>query len=481
MSMLSSLLTNRPVLAVATGHWLSQIGFGIFLTAMISWLVLLPLRLRYGDDNPYIGIAMFVVVPIVLFAGLVLTVSGLWLGRARIRERIAASIDDRRTALRRLIAFVVVTAVVNLLIATQVTYRGVHHMESRQFCASCHVMTPESTAFEPGPHSNLSCVDCHVGSGATGWFHSKLQGTRQLWHVLTGDVELPIASAIESGRMASSGETCERCHDRDKPATIRIKVFRTYEADEANTPKTTVLTMHVGGSRMGGIHGAHCGPGVEIRFVATDGKRQDIPLVEYSNSVTGVNRTYVRSDATAEQHADAPRITMQCIDCHNRAAHVFHTPERALDHALTLGLLSSSLPFLKQQGVAILTADYQSSADAAARIPQALTDYYHEHHAQLLASRADDVAEAGRVLASIHARIAFPELKVDWRTYPDNRGHGLAPGCYRCHEGRHESRDGETITKNCFKCHGSAAVGETDPEILEALGLKRPIDAMRRR
>ncbi|HEX5052705.1 MAG TPA: NapC/NirT family cytochrome c [Planctomycetota bacterium] len=474
-------LKNRPLLAITTGHWLSQLGFGIFVTAMVTWIVLLPMHLRNGDDNPYVGLAMFVVVPAVLVAGLLLTLLGLRLGRARIAERLAANVDDRPRALRRLIVFLIVTAVVNLLIATQVTYRAVHHMESREFCASCHVMTPESTALSPGPHSALMCVDCHVGSGARGWFASKLSGTRQLWHVMAGSVTRPIPSAIESGRLVSSTETCERCHERDKLATIRLRIRRTYADDEANTPKTTVMTMHVGGARMGGIHGAHCAAGVEIRFVANDARRQEIPLVEYTNAATGEHRTYVRSDAKQAELANAPRITMQCIDCHNRPAHVFLSPERAVDRGLTLGQMSSSLPGLKKKGVELLAATYASRAEAAERIPAALTGWYREQHPQVFAARGEDVAEAGRALAEIYAHNFFPELGVDWRTYPDNGGHEASPGCFRCHKGEHTASTGETITKNCFKCHGAASVNETDPEILKALDLNRQIDAMRKK
>ena len=46
--------------------------------------------------------------------------------------------------------------------------------------------------------------------------------------------------------------------------------------------------MLVGGGNLGGIHGAHMGPGVHIRYAASDKKRQTIPWVEYSNSATGV-------------------------------------------------------------------------------------------------------------------------------------------------------------------------------------------------
>jgi len=421
---------------------------------------------------------MFGVVPAVLLLGLILIPIGLWLGRHRIRERIDAGIDDRPLALRRLLVFVILTAVMNVAIGTQATYRAVHYMESRQFCGSCHVMTPEATAFSPGPHAGLQCTDCHVGDGAQGWLDSKMQGMNQLWSVVTDQVPVPIPSAIESGKMVASEETCERCHWKERFGELNLKVFRRYEEDEANTPETTVFTMHVGGTKMGGIHGAHCSPGVEIRFVATDPARQDIPWVEYTNSETGESRTYVRDDAVDQTFTDATPITMQCVDCHNRAAHKFQLPGPALDIAFTIGLMSSSLPYLKKQGMEVLTATYESSEAAASAIPAALSDYYRTEHPEVYSSRRAEIEEAGEVVAALYARNVFPELGVTWGTYPDNSGHENSPGCYRCHEGEHSTDAGETITQSCFKCHAVSAMTDSDPEILRTLGLKKPIDQM---
>jgi hypothetical protein len=99
--------------------------------------------------------------------------------------------------------------------------------------------------------------------------------------------------------MVPSEETCEDCHWKEQPANARLKLIQHYAEDEANTPETTLLTMNIGGRRMGGIHGAHHGEGIEIRFVATEPNRQDIPLVEYHNSKTGESRTYVKKGADA--------------------------------------------------------------------------------------------------------------------------------------------------------------------------------------
>ncbi len=463
---------RRPLIAVFTSHWLGIVGLGLVLTAIVLWLCLLPAQLRQGQDNPYIGVATAVVGG-VLFLGVILAPIGLYLGRRRLARRVAASLEDGKTAWFRFVAFLMVTTLVNLVIASQMTLRVVHGMESRQFCGSCHVMTPESRAFDQAPHASLLCVDCHVGDGAKGFLESKLQGSRQLYSVLTDSVHKPIESAIEAGRMVPSAQTCEGCHWKDQPADATLKLIQRYGEDEANTPETTLLTMNVGGGRMGGIHGSHHGDGIEIRFVATDPRRQDIPLVEYHDSTTGVSRTYVKAGVDAAAMEGLPRVTMQCFDCHNRPAHAFQLPDQAVDRALMLGRMSPTLPFLKKTAVEILEAGYQSSAAAAAEIPSKLASYYGTAHPEAARTRAAEIAEAGEVLADIYSRNVFPELGVTWGTYPDNRGHEGFPGCFRCHGGEHETAAGEKLTNNCFRCHHPAAVAETQPEVLELLGVDK--------
>jgi hypothetical protein len=413
--------------------------------------------------------------------GLVLAPLGLYLGRRRLRERLVAALPDPRLAWRRFFVFLTGTLIVNVLIASQLTMRAVHAMESRDFCASCHVMTPESRAISQGPHARLLCVDCHVGEGAQGYIQSKVQGTHQLISVLTGSVAKPIAGAIESGKMVPSAETCEGCHWKEQPAKVQLRMIRRYGEDELNTPKTTVLTMYVGGERMGGIHGAHHGDGIAIRFVATDSKRQDIPWVESTDSKTGETHTFVRKGAEASAFAELPRITMQCFDCHNRPAHAFDLPDRAVDRAFLLGQISTSLPFLKKTSVEILGSGYESSAAAATEIPARLAASFARDYPELARTRSADIEQAGRVLADIYARNVFPELGVSWGTYPDNLGHQSFPGCFRCHDGEHVDAAGNEITKSCFRCHFPSATADTKPEVLEVLGVDRVLKQLDRK
>jgi hypothetical protein len=44
-------------------------------------------------------------------------------------------------------------------------------------------------------------------------------------------------------------------------------------------------------------------------------------------------------------------------------------------------------------------------------------------------------------------------MKVTWGSYPDNRGHTTAAGCFRCHDESHVAADTSTISGDCEYCH----------------------------
>src|SRR5262249_10882453 len=159
-----------------------------------------------------IGLLVFVAIPIVFFAGLVLIPIGVALAKRRIAAGLDA-ITDWRAAARRTAVFFATMTLANLVIGSQVTYRAVEHMDTVQFCGqSSHVMKPEFTAHMLPPHQAVACASCHVGPGASGWFKAKMAGTRQLAGVVFNTFPRPIESAMESNRLVSSAETCEQCH-----------------------------------------------------------------------------------------------------------------------------------------------------------------------------------------------------------------------------------------------------------------------------
>jgi len=44
-------------------------------------------------------------------------------------------------------------------------------------------------------------------------------------------------------------------------------------------------------------------------------------------------------------------------------------------------------------------------------------------------------------------------MKAKWSSYPNDIGHFIFPGCWRCHGGKHKSSEGKIITQNCDACH----------------------------
>ena len=460
---------KQPIIVVLTSHWVTMAGVALVTLAGFSWLFALPANMRGNVSNPYIGLLTFIAIPIVFFAGLILIPIGIALGRRKAAEALNPPID-RRTAWRRAGLFFAIMTMANLVIGSQLTYRAVEHMETNQFCGqSCHVMKPEFTAHLLPPHQQVACASCHIAPGATGWLKAKMAGTNQLIAVVLNNFPRPIESGLENNRLASSADTCEQCHSRERVVGPRLRMHSSFKDDEANTRSETVLMMLVGGGNTGGIHGAHMGPGVHIRYAASDKKRQTIPWVEYTSG--GATRTYLADGTTPDAARALPAFEMQCVDCHNRAAHSFELAEHAVDHAMATGQISASLPFVKKTGVELLKAAYASDDDAAQKIPAGLNAFYQQKYGDVWAKRSNDIQLAGQALLAIYRNNVFPDLKVTWGTYPNNLGHIDDPGCFRCHDGGHSTTDKKTITQDCTTCHQMLATDETNPAVLKTLGL----------
>jgi nitrate/TMAO reductase-like tetraheme cytochrome c subunit len=473
--------TNKPVWYLLTIHWVSLLGSAIVTTAVLSFLFVLPLQMRGHVDNPYIGIIIFLILPVIFFVGLLLIPIGISLGKRRIQKGLVTQEFDRKQTIRRLLWFFGITTFLNVLIGTQLTYRAVKHMETPQFCGqACHSMSPEFAAYQNSPHSRVACVECHVVPGAAGWIASKKAGTRQLIETIFDSYRRPIPSALESNRLVPATETCENCHWPEKFGSARLRVVTHYAEDENNTRTQTVLMMMVGGSKFAGIHGMHFGPGIQIRFAAADSKRQSIPWVEYRNNNTGTIRHFVSDGPKPDFYKDLPIYEMQCVDCHNRPTHIFESPEHGVDNALALGELSSSLPFIKKKGVELLKGSYLSQKEAADKLPAALAEFYKQNYPALATTRSQDIQQAAQSILGVFDRNVFPDLKVTWGTYPNNLGHTEFPGCFRCHDGAHNETGGAAITQDCTACHELIAIDEASPEILKTLGLEQRISKLQK-
>jgi hypothetical protein len=443
----------RVDLPSAVRNPISLIGIAVTTAAAVVFLFLLALELAGQIRNPYFGLLLFVAVPAVFVFGLLLIPIGIWRQHKRPVTSEWPVIDLGLPRTRTLALVIFVLTGVNLLIVSLAAFGAVHHMETAEFCGTtCHTtMEPEWKAYQAGAHAKVACVDCHVGSGAEALISSKLAGTRQLWQVLTNNVQGPVPTPVHTMRPAR--ETCQTCHWSEKNHGDTLKVVREYADDEANSETVTTLQLKIGG----GAHQLNAGSGIHwhmnvsnvIEYITTDDQRQTIPWVKLTDR-NGTVTEYVVDGVTPEELAKGERRTMDCLDCHNRPAHTFEpSPERAVDNAMAAGLYSRELPFMRREAVAALKDTYSSKNEAFAGIEARLRTFYAQQ------SQAESAALARSIATTkqLYDTNVFPAMKVTWGTYPNNIGHNFFNGCFRCHDESHKAKDGRVIAQNCETCH----------------------------
>jgi hypothetical protein len=457
-----------------SSNWISLIGVVLVTTAGVLWLFLLPTFFSGHGGDPYLGILQFMALPGVFFAGLALIPAGIWLFKRRNRNKLPdvfPPLDFNNPRFRKLLAFLGATTMANVVIGGSLVYKAVTYMESVSFCGqTCHVvMKPEFTAYQNSPHSRVECVSCHIGPGANWFVKSKISGSWQVISVTFNLYPRPIPTPIANLRPAR--ETCEVCHWPQKYGGDRIRVFNNYSDDEQTKHTQSVLLMHIGGGNgYEGIHGAHMGPGVQVRYAHTDKQRQKIPWVEYTGKD---GRTFVfKADGYKDDGPGRLDVrTMDCIDCHNRPSHTYMLPERALNLAMAAGQLDLSLPYVRKVALETLKQDYKTTAESEREIPARFSAYYQKNYPQVYASRRDAVARTAKAVLAVYARNVFPEMRVTWGAYPNNLGHTDFDGCFRCHDERPSVQGGRTIPSDCETCHKTLAQDEESPKILAELGL----------
>jgi len=431
--------------------------------------------------NPYIGVIFVLVMPAFFILGLVMIPIGALLHRRKLKAagelpNEYPKIDFSRPLFRHAVFWVGGLTLLNVLIFSVGSYRSVQYMDSANFCGqTCHtVMQPEYTAYLNSPHQRVACVECHIGPGA-GWFvRSKISGVRQVFAVTFHTYDRPIPSPVEQLRPAR--ETCEQCHWPMMFTGDRLIVRKKFSDDEKNTPLTTVLLMKIGGhngQEAVGIHGRHLDLKSRVQYIATDRQRQVLPQVTYVDD-NGKKVEFASTDVkpTSAQLAAGESRAMDCVDCHNRPAHTFQLPERAVDQAMSLGFISPDLPFIKKQATAVLKASYPDRDQASTRIAASLNDYYRSSYPDAYRDKRSTIDAAIHEVQAIYLRNVFPAMNITWGTYPNNLGHADFPGCFRCHDGSHSTADGRTISNDCDACHTLLAVDEPNPKVLADLGMK---------
>jgi len=432
-------------------NFISLAGVGMALFGLAAIVILFVLNSFSGYKNPYLGIFIFVLFPGVLVLGLLLIPAGMWLERRRMdkgKER-PLYIDLGNAHHRNVVVTFIAGTSVFLLLTTLGLYGGYQYTESVQFCGEvCHVvMKPEFTAYQDSPHARVRCVECHIGPGATWFVKSKISGTRQIFKTVLGTYPTPIPTPIENLRPAK--EVCEECHWPEKFYGTVGKHINAYLGDEENSHWRYDLLLKVGGTSESprghptGIHW-HVDESNAMTYVAEDSSRQSFRMVSWGDGENQVVYTRGGKPIPDEEMAAARdeglvRI-LDCVDCHNRPSHIYKAPVVAVNEAMAKGSIDPSIPNIKAEAVRALSTGARDS------IALALQEAYPDLDPQAR-DRAIESVQA------VYARNMFPEMKVRWNEYPDNRGHWLFPGCFRCHGSDLETSEGKRISDDCSLCH----------------------------
>ena len=455
-------------------NYISLIGYALAIVALANILFLFLIDIMSSHPSPYIGVLAYMVFPGFLILGLALVPLGAWLERKRRLGKAAKGLpvlDLNNPTQRSTVAFFLSFVVLFVLMSAVGSYRGYEYTDSVEFCGQlCHtVMHPEFTAHQGSPHARVRCVDCHVGAGAGWYVRSKLSGARQVFKTALNTFPRPIETPVANLRPAP--ETCEQCHWPKKFWGAQLKVINHYGSDEKNTPRQLRLLIKTGGGDpnagvASGIHW-HMNIGTKITYWS-DAKRQNIPYVRMEDLQGNVTEYAAQgSDSTPAALAKMQTKRMDCVDCHNRPTHVYTPPDRSVDQALTAHRIDASLPFAKAQGVEVLTAEYKTTDEATQAIATKIPAFYKEKYPDIANGKQKEIAGMVSELQRIFRSSIFPEMKVSWKTHPDNVGHFYFQGCFRCHDDQHVAANGKTIPKDCHICHDVLSEAQSGTPMFE--------------
>jgi len=359
------------------------------------------------------------------------------------------------------------------------------------FCSKCHTMDPELKAYAQSAHKDVECAACHIKPGLAGFVKAKANGSKQLLHILTGEYPTPIRPP-DHADLPSTQDTCLKCHSlkeiTENGGPVKLVLRPRYRSDEANTRETIAILLRPAGMGQGsgttgipsaagvaaeeGVAGVHWHVEQKVTYTSGDERAQKIDLVEMT-AKDGTIKQYIAGSQVAVSEDVTPDIArlkssqktrlMDCADCHNRVGHAVPSPDRAIDESIANGRISTNLPFIKRDGVALLNGNYPTLA-AADKAFAGLRTSIATRYPLVFKTQAAQVTAAIDELKLQYRLVATPAMKVQAKTYPDNLGHQTSQGCFRCHDGAHYlvAKGKITATKipsSCATCHTFPQIG----------------------
>ncbi len=240
-----------------------------------------------------------------------------------------------------------------------------------------------------------------------------------------------------------------------------------FDTDPKSTESRITLALHTGSgeAREGGGQGIHWHIAQNVYYASNDPQKRKIPYVEIRDAAGKVTASYF-DPTEGVSRADVDKMEkrrMDCTDCHNQAGHPFRNPADLVDEAIQEGrIVREGLTSVKARAVAIIdkaTPLYGSPEELAPKF-KALIAEAAPKDLKPDAKPAEDKFEAE--MLRILVQSSFSKEGLSWKSFVNHAQHKDSPGCFRCHDGKHQNEKGEAIRLQCTLCHALPQVVRED-------------------
>jgi nitrate/TMAO reductase-like tetraheme cytochrome c subunit len=441
--------------------YLGGISLSIFFIIEIFLILMDILTTR---QNLYLGILTYVIFPFLLLISITFILFGIYLKKKRSKARkdkinlggksssekvLHFHYDSQNPVHNKRLIITIIFTICFLMVSSLGTYKVYEFTESNEFCGTvCHdVMHPEYLAHGNSPHSQLKCVDCHIGSGVNAYFKAKVSGLHQVIGVITGDYSKPIPSPLH--KMRSAKEICSTCHSIDYKHENIQKDYAYFVREEDNKKWNIKMLL-----KTSDIHKSHANSNAAKIFYVSDKENETIPWVKVVRP-NGEKVIYKASDEDGEVMVvnEETQKEMDCLGCHNRPAHNFISPNDSLNKAMAKNLINVNIPSIKDNALEILEKPFYSKEEALKEISNFIMNYYKTNEEDYFSKNKPEIKKAINSIKDIYTKNFFPEMNVRWSSYSNFNNHKDTTGCFRCHDSNHISDKGSKIPNDCNTCH----------------------------
>jgi hypothetical protein len=446
----NQLKASLSTLSGMVGVWCAALFFIFSVLGLIGHVTGLV-------SNPYISIITIIIFPGGMVLGVVLVLLAYLIDRRKFGLTAWRKNSGKNPQWRSIVMVLVFSAILPIVVG----FKAHSFLGSPLFCGkTCHrVMEPDFVTHNRSPHARVECIDCHATPGLDRGIRANLAGARRLQEVIAGKFNRPLAASIAD--LPSAKRICEKCHSPEKYFGAKVKTSLSFSNDDQENPEHQEIILNIGGRNPQtnlpeGIH-FHTDPSLKIEYQPLDEKRTKIGNIRVTRAGEKPKEYTIQGESGQKEASTSGWRTMDCTDCHNRTAHVFDNPVERVDFGLNRKMIDPLIPGIREDSLTVLYKEYADRPEAGEKIPLDLITLQEKRNGgEFVKVHRSAIIEAGAFLVQVYQANIWPRMMITWGTYKDHGSHRYNKtgyGCFRCHDDKHQTKSGETVSQDCGLCH----------------------------